>query len=144
MGEFEDSWQSVAGEFRTLGYAFRDHYRATKGEADTGPSEEEVRNALHTVTDAVDSALTSVGKAIRDPNVQKNAKDAATSLVEALGETFTQLGDALDRAFRGHKATKVTVETGEPPAESPATEQPPATEAPPATEEPTESEEPET
>jgi Flp pilus assembly pilin Flp len=131
MGEFEDSWQSVAGEFRTLGYAFRDHYRATKGEADTGPSEEEVRNALHTVTDAVDSALTSVGKAIRDPNVQKNAKDAATSLVEALGETFTQLGDALDSAFRGHKATKVTVETEEAPAE------------PPTTEESTESEEPE-
>jgi len=138
MGEFEDSWQDVAGEFRTLGYAFRDHYRATKGEADTGPSEEEVRSALHTMTDAVDAALTSVGKAIRDPNVQKNAKNAATSLVEALGETFTQVGEALDRTFRGNKVTKVTVETGEPPAESPATEQPPATEKP------SESEEPET
>ncbi len=130
MSEFDDRWQSVAGEFRTLGYAFRDHYRATKGETDTGPSEEEVRNALHTVTDAVDNALTSVGKAIRDPNVQKGAKDAATSLVEALGESFTQLGEALDRAFRGHEATKVAVETEEPPPE------------PPTTEEPTESEEP--
>ena len=130
MGEFEDSWQNVAGEFRTLGYAFRDHYRATKGEADTGPSEEEVRNALHTVTDAVDNALTSVGKAIRDPNVQKNAKDAATSLVEALGETFTQLGDALDNAFRGHKATKVTVDTEEPPTEPPTAAEPPESEEP--------------
>jgi len=122
MGELEDSWQSVAGEFRTLGYAFRDHYKATKDEADPGPSEEEVRNALHTVTEAVDTALTSVGKAVRDPNVQKNAKDAATSLVEALGDTFTQLGEALDRAFRG-KPTKVTVEVDEPEAEAPITEE---------------------
>jgi len=30
MGELEDSWQSVAGEFRTLGYAFRDHYKARR------------------------------------------------------------------------------------------------------------------
>jgi hypothetical protein len=128
MGEFEDSWQSVAGEFRTLGYAFRDHYRATKGEADTGPSEEEVRSALHTMTDAVDAALTSVGKAIRDPDVQKNAKNAATSLVEALGETFTQVGETLDRTFRGNK-TKVTVETDES-AEPPSTEEPPESEEP--------------
>lgn len=124
MGELEDSWGSVAGEFRTLGYAFRDHYRATKDEADTGPSEDEVRNALHTVTDAVDTALTSVGKAIRDPGVQKSAKDAATSLVEALGDTFTQLGEALDRAFRG-KPTKVTVEVEEMEPEPVATDEPP-------------------
>jgi len=74
------------------------------------------------VTEAVDTALTSVGKAVRDPNVQKNAKDAATSLVEALGDTFTQLGEALDRAFRG-KPTKVTVEVDEPEAEAPITEE---------------------
>jgi hypothetical protein len=106
MGELDDSWQNVAGEFRTLGYAFRDHYRATKGETDTTPSEEEVRNALHTVTDAVDTALTSVGKAIRDPDVQKNAKDAASSLVEALGTSFTQLGEAIDRAFRKSRSAQ--------------------------------------
>jgi enamine deaminase RidA (YjgF/YER057c/UK114 family) len=129
MGELEDSWQSVAGEFRTLGYAFRDHYRATKDDADTGPSEDDVRDALHTVTNAVDTALTSVGKAIRDPNVQKSAKDAATSFVEALGDTFTQLGETLDRTFRERRPTKVNVEVEE-------TE-------PQATEESSESEEPE-
>lgn len=110
MSEFEDSWQNVAGEFRTLGFAFRDHYRATKGEADTTPSEEEVRNALHTVTEAVDTALTSVGKAIRDPEVQKNAKDAASSLIEALGASFTQLGESIDRTLRRSR------QTGEAPA----------------------------
>jgi hypothetical protein len=132
MSELEDSWQTVAGEFRTLGYAFRDHYRATKDTGDAAPSEEEVRNALHTVTDAVDTALTSVGKAIRDPSIQKNAKDAAGSLIDALGTSFTQLGEAIERALRKTRAGDATTETPEteqqPPSET-ATEEGPDPEA---------------
>ena len=59
----------------------------------------------------------------------KSAKDAATSFVEALGDTFTQLGETLDRTFRERRPTKVNVEVEE-------TE-------PQATEESSESEEPE-
>ena len=105
MGNVEESWQTVAGEFRSLGYAFRDHYRATKGKNDEVPSEEEVRNALHTVTDAVDTAITSVGEAIRDPEVKQGAKEAARSLVDALGTSFAQVGEALDRAISRVRTT---------------------------------------
>ena len=105
MSEVEESWQTVAGEFRNLGYAFRDHYRATKDDTEEVPSEEEVRNALHTVTEALDTALTSVGKAVRDPDVQQGAKEAAKSFVDALGVSFSQMGEALDRAINRVRTT---------------------------------------
>ncbi len=105
MSDVEESWQTVAGEFRNLGYAFRDHYRATKDHGDEVPSDEEVRNALHTVTEAVDTALTSVGRAIRDPEVQQGAKEAAKSFVDALGVSFSQMGEALDRAVSRVRTT---------------------------------------
>jgi len=120
MGEVEDSWQTVAGEFRSLGYAFRDHYRATKDQGDTAPSEQEVRDALHTVTDALDTALTSVGNTIRDPEVQQSAKEAAKSLLDALGTSFAQVGEALDRAVAGVRKTSQ-------PDQAPETEPPEGT-----------------
>ena len=120
MGEVEGRWGSGAGELRCPGYAWRDQDRAKKGKGEAAPEEEGVRGALHTVTDALDTALTSVGNAIRDPEVQQSAKEAAKSLLDALGTSFAQVGEALDRAVDSVRKTSQ-------PDQAPETEPPEGT-----------------
>lgn len=106
MAEFEDSWHEVAKEFRKLGSAFRDHYEATKETPDEEtPTEDEIRDALHTVADALDSAFTAAGEAVKDPEVKQAAKDATRSLVDALAATFSRLGEAVDEAVSSVRKT---------------------------------------
>jgi hypothetical protein len=94
--DFDDPWQQVAYQFGSLGQRLRDRYREVAGEA--GPSEEEVRRAISTLTGAIDRVAEAVGTAVRDPGVRDQMKRAAASFGEAVSAAFAELSERPGRA----------------------------------------------
>ncbi len=47
--------------------------------------------------ESIRTAFATVGDAIKDPKVQKEARQAAASFFDALGTTFSELGDDISR-----------------------------------------------
>jgi polysaccharide deacetylase 2 family uncharacterized protein YibQ len=81
-----------------IGDGLRRRYRDMVG--DDGPSEDDVREALQTLGNAARSLADSIGVAMRDPDVRRQVKDAAASLVAALGTTFDELAVELRRTYQ--------------------------------------------
>ncbi len=94
MERSEAAWQRVGEQFSALGEGFKRHQEQV-GEEPAASQEEGVAEALRTLAEAVDRMATSVGNALRDPNVQRDAKYATNALLEALGTSFSQLGGEL-------------------------------------------------
>lgn len=65
-----------------------------------GPSEGDVKDAFRTLGAAFERVMDAVGSAFRDPDVRDQTKQAASSLVSALGATFEELGEELKRATK--------------------------------------------
>ncbi len=63
----------------------------------------------------MDRMFTSLGNALRDPNVREDAKEAAETLLSALGATFQQIGDEVRHTVRRRKEG----DEADPAAESP-------------------------
>ncbi len=57
-------------------------------------------DALRTFGDAMDRMFTSLGNALRDPDVREDAKEATETLLSALGATFQQIGDEVRHTVR--------------------------------------------
>ena len=95
--EAEEAWRRAGAEFGDLAKRFRDHYdeAAADGEADT----ETVKEALHTLGTALDKAFNSIGTALRDPDIQEEARTAAQSLFAALSATVGDLGRSVQGTF---------------------------------------------
>lgn len=93
-----DPWTEASERWADVGDGLRRRYRDLVG--DRGPTEDDLREALRTLGDAARSVADSVGSAMRDPEVRAQVKEAAASLVSALGATFEELGDELRRTFR--------------------------------------------
>jgi hypothetical protein len=93
-----DPWTEASERWGDVGDGLRRRYRDLVG--DRGPTEDDLRDALRTLGDAARSVADSVGSAMRDPEVRAQVKEAAASLVSALGATFEELGDELRRTFR--------------------------------------------
>ena len=92
------AWNRVSEQFATLGENLRRRF-----ESDDPPAAEEdgvresLQDAIRTLGDAAERLATTVGSVIRDPEVQTEAKQAASSLVDALGMTFSQVGGEIRR-----------------------------------------------
>ncbi len=90
-----DPWQEAGERWATIGRRLREQYRTIAG--DDGPTEDEVREAVVVLGDAARRIVDAVGGAMRDPAVRDQVRDAAASLVSALGTTFHDLGEELRR-----------------------------------------------
>lgn len=93
-----DPWDEAAERFSTLGSKLKEQYRTMAGEE--GPSEGDVKDAFRTLGAAFERVMDAVGSAFRDPEVRDQTKQAASSLVTALGATFEELGEELKRATK--------------------------------------------
>lgn len=89
----EDPWAEAGRRWTSIGDKLRGTYRELAREE--GPSEDDIRRALDTLGEAARAVADSVGSAMRDPDLRQQVKDAAASLVTAVGQTFSQLGDEL-------------------------------------------------
>jgi hypothetical protein len=89
----EAAWNRVTEQFSSLAERVRSHYQNRPAE-EPGPSEanDSVRDAMRSLGDAADRLASTVGDAVRDPDVQSDAKRAANSLVDAIGLTLSQIG----------------------------------------------------
>jgi hypothetical protein len=85
---FEADIKGVAGELRR-------HYK----DADKNKSAE-LSRSLEQLGRAADAVFASLETATRDPELRSRTKQAARSFGSALGETFRELGEQVDRAVR--------------------------------------------
>lgn len=91
---FESDIQGLAGELKR-------HYRAAddRDAADLNRSLEQLRQAAESVFKSLETAT-------RDPEVRTKTKDTARSFGSALGETFRELSDEIEKAVRKPTSTK--------------------------------------
>lgn len=93
------AWNRVSEQFATLGESLRRRFDSDDPqptEAVEG-SRESLQDAFRTLGDAAERLASTVGSVLRDSGVQTEAKQAASSLVDALGLTFSQVGDDIRR-----------------------------------------------
>ena len=85
----KQAWNEVGDKFSNLGDEFKKHQ---KTEGDEPHSGEAVKEAFDAVTSSLERFVSSLGSAMKDEDVQQQAKAAATSIVDALGVTVEDLG----------------------------------------------------
>jgi hypothetical protein len=131
------AWSQVSEQFATLSDRLRRRYEesdvasdvAREGGADErAAGRESVQDALRTLSDAAERLVATVGSAVRDAEVQADAKRAASSLVDALGLTFSQVGADIRRRRAGAAGDGPFGRAGEDPWDDEAAPQPPKVE----------------
>lgn len=83
----------MSSEFSSLGDRLKDTYRRVA--SDTGPTEDEIKDAFATLAGAWDQVAASFSTALNDPATRAHLKKAASSFAAALGTTITDLGDGI-------------------------------------------------
>jgi hypothetical protein len=86
---FESDIQGLAGELKR-------HYRDGSDEAKTA----ELNRSLDQLRQAAESVFKSLETATRDPEVRSKTKETARSFGSALGETFREVSDEIEKALR--------------------------------------------
>ncbi|MBW3667459.1 MAG: hypothetical protein KY394_07685 [Actinobacteria bacterium] len=81
-----DPWEEVHHQVGELGDRLKQTYR--KAADETGPSEEEIRQAFATLAGAWEQISSSLSTVLEDPAVRRRLKLTAASLAEALGDTI--------------------------------------------------------
>jgi ElaB/YqjD/DUF883 family membrane-anchored ribosome-binding protein len=99
--ESKQAWERFQSDMKTLAEEMRRQYKNADAEktADLNRSLEQLRKGAEAVFD-------SLGTVSRDPEVRERTRTAARSFGSALGETFREVGDELDKAFRRPSAPK--------------------------------------
>jgi hypothetical protein len=92
---FESDIQGLAGELKR-------HYR----DAADDKSSAELNRSLEQLRQAAESVFRSFETATRDPDVRTKTKDTARSFGSALGETFREVSDEIEKALRKPASTK--------------------------------------
>ena len=94
----KQAWMKVGLHFAAVGDKLRGHAKqageAVKSEtSDDGPDQAAVVDALNTLGKAMNQAVSSLGSAVKDPEVRDNLTEALNSMGEAMNVTFADVGD---------------------------------------------------
>lgn len=128
MGETDQAWQEVGEKFTALGRRFKQHYEdrgegaePTEGEVTAG-APTDVKKAMDNVGDSLERVFGSIGDSLQDDAVKEQARSAFSSLVDALGATFSEIGQEVrkmgqPRDEEAQSRERVTVTDESPPAE---------------------------
>jgi len=92
---FESDIQGLAGELKR-------HYRDAGDVSETA----DLNRSLEQLRQAAESVFKSLETATRDPEVRTKTKQTARSFGSALGETFRELTDEIEKALRKPASTK--------------------------------------
>lgn len=82
-------WSDLTDELVALTDRLRGTYRRVAEES--GPTEDEVKEALRTLAGAWNQMAGSIGAALQDPEVKSHLKKATSSLVSAIGASLSDL-----------------------------------------------------
>jgi hypothetical protein len=91
---FESDIQGLAGELKR-------HYRDGGDEKNTA----ELNRSLEQLRQAAESVFWSFETATRDPEVRTKTKETARSFGSALGETFREVSDEIEKALKKPAST---------------------------------------
>ncbi|MPZ52451.1 MAG: hypothetical protein GEU79_06925 [Acidimicrobiia bacterium] len=89
-----EPWDEVNDRFTELARRIGNTYRDS---ASAGPSEEEIRSALHTLGSAWESMTSAVASALGDPEVRRDVSEAAGSMASAIGDSLGAFGRAVEK-----------------------------------------------
>ena len=93
----KQAWMKVGLQFAAVGDKLRGHAKqaseAVKGETGDGPDQAAVVDALNTLGKAMNQAVSSLGSAVKDPEVRDGLTEALNSMGEAMNVTFADVGD---------------------------------------------------
>jgi uncharacterized protein with GYD domain len=98
MGQSEEAWNEVGEHFKSLGSIFKVHYLA-QGEGDPMElvADDEVKEALRTLGVSLKAVFATVGDTIADPEIRDETRQTASSFLDALGATFSDLGQDISK-----------------------------------------------
>ena len=96
VSKSKQAWNEVGDKFSHLGDEFKKHQKTDDDHPQSG---EAVKEAFEAVTSSLEGLFSSLGTALKDEQVQQQAKVAATSIVDALGVTVEDLGVELKKVF---------------------------------------------
>ena len=97
VSKSKEAWNDAGDKLSRLGERFKSHYKSGDGDR---PSGEAVKEAFDAVSDSLEGFFSSLGSAIKDEDVQAEAKSAAAAVVDALGVTVEDLGVELKNLFK--------------------------------------------
>ena len=92
-------WSEVGDNLEALALKLKMHYRENISESERA----EVDAALRNFGETVQQGLASLKDAVRDPAVKQDANRVASSLGDALSQTFSQVGDQVQAAWARRK-----------------------------------------
>jgi len=98
----KEAWDEVGERFAVFGRALAARYKQLEQErgATTEEDKRKLEEAIQTVTRTLDQAFTSLGDTIRDPRAKDGLKDAARSVGDALGVTFSEVSEEVRKRVR--------------------------------------------
>jgi hypothetical protein len=88
-----DPWTTFQQEWTELGDQLRDTYRRVANEE--GPTEQEIKEAIGTLTGAWNQVAGSISEALHDPEVRQRLREAGSAFANAVGRTISDLGTEL-------------------------------------------------
>ncbi|GMQ93048.1 MAG: hypothetical protein BMS9Abin12_0525 [Acidimicrobiia bacterium] len=98
MDQSDEAWSDVVEQVKKLGSMFKYHYQAQESdEGAEAASKDDVKDALRTLGESISAAFATVGDAVKDPEVQEEARQTAVSFFTALGTTFSGLADDISK-----------------------------------------------
>ncbi len=125
------AWNRVSEQFATLGENLRRRYEEQEADETVEGTRDSLQEALRSLGDAAERLASTVSSAFRDPQIQADARQAASSLVDALGMTFSRMtGEMRERMDRSSRRSDDDLwDTPPPPPEieDPAERRPPDT-----------------
>lgn len=96
---YEDSkkaWDRFESDIQGLAGQLKRHYRDGGDEKNTA----ELNRSLDQLREAAESVFKSLETATRDPEVRSKTRETARSFGSALGETFREVSDEIEKALR--------------------------------------------
>ncbi len=97
-----EAWDRFQADMKTLAAEVRRNYRDSTDEKQAA----EINRSLRQLGQSAEAFFGSLDTATRDPEVRASTKRAARSFGSALAETFHEVGDEIEKAFKQPAAPK--------------------------------------
>ena len=94
--DFRKAWDRFESDVQGLAGELKRHYR----EGDREKASAELNRSLEQLRQAAESVFKSFETATKDPDLRTKTRQTARSFGSALGETFREVGDEIEKALR--------------------------------------------
>ena len=93
MADAQESWREVGKTLDGLGLKLKMHFEKAQEDFDS----DRIRDAVEAAGADVQRAFDALGEAVRDPAIKEDVRRAASSLSDAVANTFAEFGKQLRR-----------------------------------------------